>query len=248
MLHIDDDLIKILNNENLREKEESYLNKQGLPTLDISIDGLDESIKKVERECETGKEILMEIDIVLSCLYSKLGTITCSNNNYSNDQINIINDIVTKYESKREKIYEIFITKFNLKNDLENVKLELLKKYNNININNDINNYTDNNSIIPKIPIIPSTFSSYSAFSSDCNSKHCEDNNNNNYEYDNNGELYYPQDEIIGNNSLSNISYYNDYYHYNSSSDSKIYSDDDIGNIDDLKGIKELEEQEQIAN
>ncbi|KAH8739027.1 hypothetical protein FG386_003352 [Cryptosporidium ryanae] len=237
MFNADDDLISMLNNENLRKKEENYLNKQGLPTLDISIDGLDESIRKIDNECQTGKEILMEMDMILSNLYSKLGIMTCSNDNYSNYQNNIINDIITKYEHKRDRIYKIFITKFNLKNDLENIKLELLKKY------------SIDDRLVQKTP----TISSPLPFSGDCNFKYCFENSDSHFysdknsEYNSEHEHKCSREEAKSSCSISNINYYSKYYRYNSSSYSNIYSDDDIGNMNDLEDMKELEE-ERIEN
>ena len=258
MFYTDDNLIDILNNEHFKIKEENYLRKQGIPTLDISIDGLNESIKKIDEDCETGREILMEIDKILSSLYSKLGNITCTDENYSIHKVKMINDMVTEYENKREEIYKVFITKYNLKNDLENIKKELQKKY---NINKDIgsNDYEQNygnHYHLSKMTIKSSFCSPISPYSSPplnysincCGDSYDDEGNHNDYKYHNNRRCD-NRYKVENNNSLHNSNYY-EYYSSSSCNNSNLNNDDDIGNIDDLKDMEEgnQEEEPPVAN
>ncbi|KAK9173117.1 hypothetical protein CmeUKMEL1_08115 [Cryptosporidium meleagridis] len=123
------ELCDFYNDPKRREMEDDYINKETFPTLDLSIEGIQESISKVWNECQQGQELLEEIDRILSILYSKISAFSSTNNGcFSLQSVSELDSLVKEYEIKRSLIYETLNRKINLKNELELLYLDFIKK------------------------------------------------------------------------------------------------------------------------
>ncbi|EAK87753.1 hypothetical protein [Cryptosporidium parvum Iowa II] len=123
------ELCDFYNDPKRRERENDYINKETFPTLDLSIEGIQESISKVWDECQQGQELLEEIDRILTILYSKISAFSSSNNAcFSLQSVSELDSLVKEYEIKRSLIYETLSGKINLKSELELLYLDFIKK------------------------------------------------------------------------------------------------------------------------
>ncbi|KAH8581515.1 uncharacterized protein ELE39_000576 [Cryptosporidium sp. chipmunk genotype I] len=123
------ELCDLYNDPKRKERENDYINKEIFPTLDLSIEGIQESISKVWKECQQGQELLEEIDHLLATLYSKISAFSSSNNScFSIKSVSELDSIVKEYEIKRTLIYEALTRKVNLKSELELMYLDFIKK------------------------------------------------------------------------------------------------------------------------
>ncbi|OII72196.1 uncharacterized protein cubi_01529 [Cryptosporidium ubiquitum] len=117
------------NDPKRKERENEYINKETFPTLDLSIEGIQESISKVWKECQQGQELLEEIDRILAVLYSKISAFSSSNNLcFSIQSVSELDSLAKEYEIKRTLIYETLNKKVNLKNELELLYLDFINK------------------------------------------------------------------------------------------------------------------------
>ncbi|KAF7455853.1 hypothetical protein HWI79_3613 [Cryptosporidium felis] len=122
-------MISALKDPKRKDRENSYINKETFPTLDLSIEGIEESIYKVWCECQQGQELLKEIDHVLSLLYSKISVISSpSNGRFSIEEICEMDSLVKENEANRNLIYETFTRKLALKHELELLRQDLINK------------------------------------------------------------------------------------------------------------------------
>lgn len=123
------ELYDIYNDPKRKERENDFINKETFPTLDLSIEGIQESISKVWKECQQGQELLEEIDSILAILYSKISTFSSSNNlHFSIQSVSELDSLAKEYEIKRTLIYETLTKKINLKSELELFYLNYINK------------------------------------------------------------------------------------------------------------------------
>lgn len=112
-----------------KEREESYINGEVFPTLDLSVEGIQESISKVCSECQQGKDLLEEVDRTLAALYSRISAFSSSENPcFSMESVFELDALVKEYEAKRALIYEVLTRKLSLKSELELLYLDLTIK------------------------------------------------------------------------------------------------------------------------
>ncbi|KAJ1606929.1 hypothetical protein OIY81_2956 [Cryptosporidium canis] len=117
------------NDPKRREREDDYINREMFPTLDLSMEGIQESIAKVWRECQQGQELLREIDYMLAVLYSRISVFSSSSNpSFSLQSISELDSLVKEYEAKRALVYESLARKVELKGELERLYLDFVGK------------------------------------------------------------------------------------------------------------------------
>lgn len=112
-----------------KEREDEYINGEMFPTLDLSAEGIQESISKVWRECQQGQDLLEEIDRTLATLYSRISVFSSSENPcFSIESVFELDSLVKEYETKRSLIYEVLTRKLSLKRELELLYLDLMAR------------------------------------------------------------------------------------------------------------------------